>query len=116
MQEYTILQQAEDYITAHFQKNVSAAYVFHSIHHIYDVVNASKALGKAAGLSDEEMEILQLAAWFHDAGYDKGPEEHEKRSCQYWRNSLSSKAIRRRKSGKSEPASWRQRCHNLPKI
>ncbi len=83
MQEYTILQQTADYVTAHFNKNVPASFVFHTIRHIRDVVEAVNILGQAAGISDEESEMLQLAAWFHDAGYDQGPEGHEKRSCQY---------------------------------
>jgi hypothetical protein len=29
--------------------------------------------------------MLRLAAWFHDTGYDKGPENHEERSCEHVR-------------------------------
>lgn len=83
MQEYSILQQAEDFVTAHFENNVSSAFVFHSIHHVIDVVKAAKLLAGEVGLSGEEIEMVLLAAWFHDAGYDKGSEGHEARGAEY---------------------------------
>jgi predicted metal-dependent HD superfamily phosphohydrolase len=45
-----------------------------------------KAIGEicsAYDLSDKKVELLHIAAWFHDTGYDKGSEGHENRSCQY---------------------------------
>ncbi len=83
MQEYSIIQQAEDFVTAHFTKNVPSNFVFHSISHVIDVVKAVQVLGRDAGVSEEEMELLILAAWFHDAGYDKGSAGHEERSVEY---------------------------------
>ena len=38
-------------------------------------------IAKKLGLDEEEVEILIIAAWFHDMGYTKGHENHEMESC-----------------------------------
>jgi predicted metal-dependent HD superfamily phosphohydrolase len=86
---YDILIEAENYLIEFFQKNIGAEYVFHDFQHTRNVVEAVTDLGEACGVSEKELELLQLAAWFHDAGYDKGADEHEERSCRYARKFLS---------------------------
>jgi predicted metal-dependent HD superfamily phosphohydrolase len=84
-----ILTQAESYLSVFFKENIGAEYVFHDFQHTKNVVEAVADLGKDAGLSDREIELLQLAAWFHDSGYDKGAAKHEERSVRYAHDFLS---------------------------
>lgn len=78
-----ILIAAEQYVTAFIPEKVSADYAFHDIHHTVNVVVAVREIAQGFELGAEELEILQLAAWFHDTGYDQGPADHEERSVQY---------------------------------
>ncbi len=64
-------------------------YTFHDIRHTENVVLAVRELMGAYDLTQEEREDLELAAWFHDTGYDQGAEGHEERSCSYARRFLS---------------------------
>lgn len=83
MEQSALIQAAAAYATEHFSKNIPEDFVFHSIEHIQDVVKAVAEIAKGYELSPEKVELLQLAAWFHDMGYDKGSEGHEDRSCEY---------------------------------
>ena len=83
MADINILTTVEAYITQFFKENVPEEYVYHDLTHTQDVVRSCHQMGLAFGLPMEDMENLKIAAWFHDAGYDKGPENHEERSADY---------------------------------
>jgi len=55
---------------------------YHSVEHTQEVVDACCEIGQNSGLSDEEMEVLELAAWFHDIGYRDVIKNHEAVSAQ----------------------------------
>lgn len=78
-----IIEKAENYIADFFRKNIGAEYVYHDWQHTENVVEAVKELGTGLGLDIKEIEMLQVAAWFHDSGYDKGAEGHEERGSEY---------------------------------
>lgn len=78
-----ILTQTEAYLTDFFQKKIGAEYVFHDFSHTKGVLEAVIEIGSGNNLEDRELQLLQIAAWFHDCGYDQGPEGHEERSCRY---------------------------------
>ncbi len=78
-----ILAQAEQHLTDFFQKKIGAEYVFHDFNHTLGVLDAVVEIGSGNNLDDRELHLLKLAAWFHDSGYDQGPEGHEERSCHY---------------------------------
>ena len=83
MADINILTTVEAYITQFFKENVPEQYVYHDLIHTQDVVRSCRQIGLAFGLPMEDLENLQIAAWFHDSGYDKGPENHEERSAEY---------------------------------
>ena len=84
-----IITLTENHLAVFFQKNIGAEYVFHDLTHTRKVVEAVIEIGLGCSLEDRELELLQLAAWFHDSGYDQGAEGHEERSCRYAVNFLS---------------------------
>jgi len=84
VEQHIILASAEKYVKAFFEKHISKKYAFHNLQHTKNVVNAVREIASAyEDMSEKEIEILELAAWFHDVGYDKGPKLHEARSIQY---------------------------------
>jgi predicted metal-dependent HD superfamily phosphohydrolase len=78
-----LLAQAEQYVKTFFEENISPDYVFHNFAHVQAVADSVLEIGKGYELPERDLTILQLAAWFHDLGYDKGPANHEQRSVQY---------------------------------
>lgn len=81
----TLVAAAETYVAEFYRTHVSDKYIFHDFKHTKEVVEAARQIASEYEISDRELEILLLAAWFHDIGYIEGPEGHEERSCKYAR-------------------------------
>ncbi|TRW25138.1 HD domain-containing protein [Flavobacterium zepuense] len=76
------VENAESYAFHLFKDKLSPDYIYHNFNHTLRVVNNAAIIAKEEGISEEETEMVVLAAWFHDLGYIDGPEKHEKRSAQ----------------------------------
>ena len=73
-----ILTETKSYINSLFKEELSRKCLFHNYKHTTDVVEATEILAEKCNLSEEEKEMLLLAAWFHDAGMVDVYEGHEK--------------------------------------
>lgn len=76
-----ILKEAEVYINNLFKKHLSKRYLFHNYKHTLEVVKTAEELADKNDLSEEDKELIVLAAWFHDSGLIDNYEEHEKASA-----------------------------------
>lgn len=86
-----ILQETEKYVVDYFKRHQNPIYTYHNLDHTQNVVKQAVKIGEASGLSTSEMEILTLAAWFHDLGYFENFLAHEKVSAQMAHDFLSEK-------------------------
>ncbi|MFY7816175.1 MAG: HD domain-containing protein [Chryseobacterium taeanense] len=80
-----LVEAVSSYVTLFLSENLSEDFSFHCMGHTYDVVNAVREIGAQSNLSEEEMLILKVAAWFHDCGYVNlyiGHEEESKKIAQ----------------------------------
>jgi predicted metal-dependent HD superfamily phosphohydrolase len=78
-----LLAAARAHVTDIFLHKVKPEFVFHSLEHTEDVVQACSQLANHYQLNEEDRFVLLLAAWFHDVGYLAGQAEgHEEISAQ----------------------------------
>jgi predicted metal-dependent HD superfamily phosphohydrolase len=75
-----ILLDAEKYVIHLLNNKLDSVYVYHNLSHTQRVVATIKELCETTNISDKNKEHLELAAWFHDTGFIKGAEAHEKES------------------------------------
>lgn len=75
-----LLKKTEEYVTGLLVRCVPNYLKFHNIDHTREVVDAAKIIGQETGLTDEEMLVVLLAAWFHDSGFIVRYEGHEDES------------------------------------
>ncbi|MEM1320014.1 MAG: Pycsar system effector family protein [Bacteroidota bacterium] len=87
--ENALLLDVEAYVTNFITEQVPKEYAYHDVQHTINVVAAVKDISAAISVTEREMELMLLAAWFHDIGYDKGALNHEERSCRYAQEYLS---------------------------
>ena len=73
-----------------FNENAPPENVYHNLSHTTEVVSAVKEIAAAEGVGDDDLEILLIAAWFHDSGYVKTCKGHEEVSVEYVREFLQS--------------------------
>lgn len=79
--ETPIIVAAERYVNRFYKENFQGNLPFHDFKHFENVVYAVQLIGEAFELHEEDLEVLQLSAWFHDLGYFESPEGHERRSA-----------------------------------
>ncbi|WP_421763579.1 HD domain-containing protein [Ekhidna sp.] len=89
MTESLIIGLVKDYSVKVLSQELPENMTYHSINHTMDVVASALEIAEQQGLSEEDTEIVHIAAWFHDLGYTKGCESHEKNGAQMARDFLS---------------------------
>lgn len=81
--EISILKSVEIYVRELYKNRSANGDLYHNIVHTIEVVEAVKKLSKLEGVSENEKEILLIAAWFHDTGYFHCCDGHEEQSSKY---------------------------------
>lgn len=77
-----ILEKTQQFVVELLTTKLDKNFLYHNLRHTQRVVKSTKELLEACSLSNQERELLQLVAWFHDTGYTKGTEAHEESSCE----------------------------------
>lgn len=89
-----ILKQAEQYITGLYESSWRDNLVYHSIDHTRAVVDRVNEIASHYDLSEKDIIVLNIAAWFHDAGHlFENPANHEEKSVELMRAWLEGKDI-----------------------
>jgi hypothetical protein len=73
-----LLQRLKDGLHKH--------YYYHDVRHTLDVIEQSQAIGKMEGVTERELEILKIAALFHDTGFLKVRSGHEQASVDFFQS------------------------------
>jgi len=111
----TILIEAKAYATNILDEQLDHKFVYHDRYHTERVVQAALMIGKESGLNDDELVILELAAWFHDTGYKHGCDNHELSSAKMARRFLEEHEFEEEKIRRIEGCIMATRIPQSPK-
>ncbi|QOD60201.1 HD domain-containing protein [Polaribacter haliotis] len=75
-----LIAEVEKFVYGLLSDELHANYVYHNLAHTQRVVEKTKELAENLEIIKVEADNLEIAAWFHDAGYIKGSENHEENS------------------------------------
>ncbi len=78
-----LIEKVRMTVSALFKEKYDMRSTYHSFGHTKEVAEAAEKIGKAAGLNNVEMEVVLIAAWFHDTGYLIDKQNHEEHSAQF---------------------------------
>jgi uncharacterized protein len=82
-------EQAEEYIIAQLRSRLSNTLYYHGLHHVEDVTNAAVNLAEQEGITDEQsIQLLRIAALYHDCGFMNTYQDHEEEGCRIVREML----------------------------
>ncbi len=81
MVETTLVQKARGYATHVLTEEWENHFCYHDLSHTRSVVKAAVEIGAKSDLNAEQIEVVCLAAWFHDLGYKQSPKDHEAESA-----------------------------------
>ena len=84
------VNQVQDYVSNLFRDNSPSENVYHNMTHTIEVVDGAKEIALAESVNGDDLELIIIAAWFHDLGYLKTCDGHEDISKEYARNFLKS--------------------------
>jgi putative nucleotidyltransferase with HDIG domain len=87
-QSKNLFEEISQYVFNLLKEKLSHQHVYHNYQHTLETTEAAEKLAKECELSDEDMEVLLIAAWFHDTGYISSYADHEKKSIEIARDYL----------------------------
>lgn len=86
-----IVKESEKYIRELFHREIGEHLSYHDIRHTEYVASLAKLIGENSGLSQEEIDIATVAAWFHDSGFVYTSAGHEEKSQEIAKSFLTSR-------------------------
>lgn len=93
MKENDFFKEVANFVFNLFKNSLSSKVLYHNYNHTLRVVEAANEIALAEQVSKDELEIVLLAAWFHDTGFIKQAENHEEISKEIAKNYLSEKGL-----------------------
>ena len=75
-----LVKKTEEFVFDVLHKELDAVYLYHNFKHTERVLKSTREIIENTDVSDDEAEILEIAALLHDTGYTKGAEDHEEKS------------------------------------
>lgn len=94
------VEKAMAHVKAVLERGIPSWAVYHGLDHTLETVENCKEIARALQFDPESLDVLLIAAWFHDIGYVEGVDGHERRSME------SAEAFLK-KEGCSEEFRWR---------
>ncbi|MFN5324807.1 MAG: phosphohydrolase [Bacteroidota bacterium] len=83
-------QKAHDYMMARLQRELSPRLYYHNADHVRDVIDSALRIGRAEGVDDSGLELIGVAAVFHDSGFILDSKDHEATGCLFAQDFLPS--------------------------
>lgn len=93
VKEDPIIQKAATWVASLFKEDLSTKYVYHNLPHTLETVEACQEAAEYHQLSEQDQQLLLLAAWFHDTGYIKAYAGHEEESKVFARSFLEKEGV-----------------------
>jgi len=81
-------QAAIDHILARLRSELAEHLYYHSLGHTLDVIATSERIGRALSIKEEEIQLLRVAAAYHDCGFLDTYSGHEAKGCDIARKVL----------------------------
>ncbi len=82
------VEKARNYILNRMYSELNPVLYYHNVPHVLDVLSAAESIGTAENISNTDMELLKVAALFHDCGFIVDADNHEKLGCDIARKAL----------------------------
>jgi len=79
----------QNFVLDLLRSNLSPNYLYHNAEHTIYVIEKALEIGRFEGCTTEELELVSIAALWHDTGLIKVYQHHEEESCVMAREYLS---------------------------
>ncbi|MBU2527301.1 MAG: HD domain-containing protein [Bacteroidetes bacterium] len=94
-----IIEKSSAFVFDLLKKKLPDNFIYHNYTHTQRVVKSlCEIIEHTEGLTEDQIEVLKIAAWFHDTGYTKGCENHETSSVELAKEFLESQSYPKEKT------------------
>jgi HD superfamily phosphodiesterase len=77
-----LVEKATAHVRAVLERDLPSWAVYHGLDHTLETVENCKEIARALQFDPESMDVLLIAAWFHDIGYAEGVDGHEQQGIE----------------------------------
>ena len=88
-----LVEEAKEDVTQLLTHELSEKCLFHTISHTLDVLKNAEIIGKYCKLHPDKLNVLRVAALFHDVGYVDSYNDHEVFSAKKARSFLQARQV-----------------------
>ena len=88
-----LLNKTKEFVAGFIADNITEKICYHNIDHTLEAVEAAEVIGHKLNIPDQDLEIVLIAAWFHDTGYFLGCEDHEEASASIMARFLKEESV-----------------------
>lgn len=64
-----LLKKVEEYVRKIYKGDAHEEMIYHNISHTLEVLKIAEEIARAENLTQDDLEVLLIAAWFHDVGH-----------------------------------------------
>jgi len=64
-----LIDKARAFVKDIIKAKLPASYLYHNFKHLKNVAKSVHVIGEGEGVTNDDLEIIGIAAWFHDIGY-----------------------------------------------
>ncbi len=100
LSDKSIAEVASDFVFELFKNKLPSHYIYHNYRHTEEVAEAARKIAGKMNLSEEDTEIVTLAALFHDTGFIERSQNHEDASIEIAKKFLSEHSYSNEKTEK----------------
>ena len=93
MLENDFFKEVAIYVFNLLKNELSPEVIYHNYEHSLEVAKHAYEIGVAENINEDDLELLLLAAWFHDTGFIYGFENHEDKSKKIAKKYLGGKGF-----------------------
>ncbi|WP_047550645.1 Pycsar system effector family protein [Psychroserpens sp. Hel_I_66] len=84
-----LVKKTEEFVFNLLNKDLDNVFLYHNHKHTERVLKSTREIIENTDLTNDEAEILEIAALLHDTGYTQGAEDHEEKSVKIGTEFLS---------------------------
>jgi len=88
-----LILDVKEFVISLLGNKMPKEFLYHNLSHTLRVVKAVKEISEGEEVEEDEKQILEIAAWFHDVGYSVSQTNHEQLSAKIAREFLEEKNI-----------------------
>lgn len=85
--------QSVAWVNQLFEREIDSRYEYHNLRHTLDVIKQAEQIGIAEAIAMSDLQLVKIAALYHDTGFSRARKNHEEHSVQLFLEHSSNSSL-----------------------